>query len=100
MAVETYEAIIKIPIGKKPCTLTVDRKGDGAFEGEFSVLGSTAPIKNGRIDDEGNYSCDCTITTILGTMEGVAEGRIHDGLIEGVAKARIGVLEMKSAELW
>jgi len=33
-------------------------------------------------------------------MEGVAEGRIHDGLIEGVAKARIGVLEMKSAELW
>lgn len=48
MAVETYEAIIKIPIGKKPCTLTIDRKGDGTFEGEFSVLGSTAPVGNGR----------------------------------------------------
>ncbi|MDO4291497.1 MAG: hypothetical protein Q4C41_09755 [Eggerthellaceae bacterium] len=100
MATETYEAIIKIPMGKKPCTFTIDRKGDGTFEGEFTVLGSTAPIHNGKIDDDGNYSCDCAITTFLGTMESVAEGRIHDGLIDGVAKARIGVLPMKSKELW
>ena len=100
MAIETYEAIIKIPIGKKPCTITIDRKGDGTFEGEFSVLGSTAPVTDGKIDDEGNFSCGCTITTILGTMEGVAEGRVYDGLIDGVAKARIGVMPMKSASLW
>ena len=100
MAVETYEAIIKIPIGKKPCTLTIDRTGAGTVEGEFSVLGSTAPIGNGKIDDEGNFTCDCTITTILGTMEGVAEGRVWDGLVDGVAKARIGVLPMKSESLW
>ena len=100
MAIETYEAIIKIPIGKKPCTITIDRKGDGTFEGEFSVLGSTAPVTDGKIDDEGNFSCGCTITTILGTMEGVAEGRVYDGLIDGVAKARIGVMPMKSESLW
>ena len=100
MAVEVYEAIIKIPIGKKPCKLTINRKGDGTFEGEFTVLGSTAPVSDGKIDDEGNFTCGCTITTILGTMDGVAEGRVYDGLIDGVAKARIGVLEMKSAELW
>ncbi len=100
MAVETYEAIVKIPIGKKPCMLTIDRQGDGTFVGDFTVLGSTAPVKNGKIDDEGNFSCDCTITTMLGTMEGVAEGRVYDGLIDGVAKARIGVLPMKSKELW
>lgn len=100
MAVETYEAIVKIPIGKKPCTLTIDRQGDGTFVGEFSVLGSTAPIKDGKIDDDGNFGCGCTITTMLGTMEGVAEGRVYDGLIDGVAKARIGVMPMKSKELW
>lgn len=97
---ETYDAIVKLPVGKKPCTLTMERDGEGGFTGDFTVLGSTAPVKNGKVDDEGNFSCDCTITTILGTMEGVAEGRVHDGLIDGVAKARIGVLPMKSKELW
>ena len=100
MAVETYKAIIKIPIGKKPCTLTMERHGDGTFEGSFSVLGSTAPVQDGTIDADGNYTCKCTITTILGTMESVAEGRVHDGLVEGVAKSRMGVMQMKSAELW
>ncbi len=97
---ETYEAIIKLPIGKKPCTLKVSRAGDGTFEGEFTVLGSTAPITNGRIDDEGNYTGECKITTILGTMEAQTEGRLRDGLIDGCAKCRIGVLPVKSAELW
>lgn len=96
----TYEAIIKLPIGKKKCTLTIDPKGDGTFEGTFEVLGSSAPVANGKIDEDGNFSCDCTITTMLGTMQGVAEGRVFDGKIDGVAKARIGVLPMKSAELW
>ena len=97
---EIYEAIVKLPIGKKPCTFTINRNGDGTFDGTFSVLGSTAPVSDGKIDDEGNYSCACTITPMLGTMEGVAEGRVFDGKIDGVAKARIGVLPMKSAELW
>jgi len=97
---ETYEAIVKLPIGKKPCTLSLTRNGDGTFDGEFTVLNSTAPVTDGKIDDDGNYSCNCTITTILGTMEGVAEGRIYDGKIDGCAKCRLGVLPMKSAELW
>ena len=97
---EIYEAIAKLPIGKKPCTLTIRRNGDGTFDGTFSVLGSTAPVTDGKIDDEGNYTCACTITTMLGTMEGIAEGRVFDGKIDGVAKARIGVIPMKSAELW
>lgn len=100
MAIETYDAIIKLPIGKKECTLTFDRKGDGTYEGDFACLGSSAPVKNGKIDDDGNFSAECTITTILGTMEGTAEGRIFDGMIDGVAKARIGVLPLKSPELW
>lgn len=99
-ATETYDAIIKLPIGKKPCTLTVTRNGDGTFDGEFTVLGSTAPVTNGKIDDEGNYTADCTITTILGTLEATTEGRIHDGKIEGVAKSRMGVMQVKSEDLW
>ena len=97
---EVYEAIAKLPIGKKKCTLTINRDGEGGFTGDFSILGSTAPIANGKIDDEGNYSCECTITTMLGTMNGVSEGRVYDGLIDGVAKARIGVIPMKSESLW
>ena len=101
MAIETYDAIIKLPIGKKPCTVTIERRGDGTFDGTFSVLGATAPTTDGKIDDEGNFSCDCTITTIMGTMEATAEGRVRpDGLIEGDAKCRMGVMEMKSRELW
>lgn len=100
MAVETYDAIIKIPIGKKPCSMTMERHGDGTFTGEFTVLGSTAPVEDGKIDEDGNYSCKCTITTMLGTMEGIAEGRVHDGLIEGVSKTRMGVMQMKSESLW
>lgn len=100
MAAEVYEGKIKLPMGKKDFKLTIDRNGDGTFDGEFTVLGSTAPVTDGKIDDEGNFSAACTITTILGTMEGETEGRVYDGLIDGVAKARIGVLPMKSAELW
>lgn len=96
----TYEAIIKLPIGKKPCTIVMDPKGDGTFEGEFTVLGSTAPITDGTIDADGNYTGACTITTILGTMEATTEGRVFDGKIDGVAKCRIGVLPVKSEELW
>lgn len=97
---ETYEAIIKLPIGKKDCTVEIDPKGDGTFEGTFTVLGSTAPITDGKIDDEGNYSGACTITTILGTMDATTEGRIYDGKIDGNAKCRIGVMPVKSKELW
>lgn len=97
---ETYDAVIKLPIGKKECTVMVERAGDGTFEGTFAVLGSTAPITEGRIDEAGNYSGACTITTMLGTMEAVTEGRIFDGKIDGVAKCRIGVLPLKSKELW
>lgn len=97
---EVYNALVKLPIGKKPCTLTMERNGDGTFSGQFTVLGSTAPVSDGKIDDEGNFSCGCTITTMLGTMEGVAEGCVFDGKVDGVAKARIGVLPMKSEELW
>lgn len=95
-----YDAIVKLPIGKKGCTLAIEPAGDGAFTGEFTVLGSTAPVSDGKIDDEGNFGCGCTITTMLGTMEGVAEGRVFDGKLDGQAKARIGVLPMKSKELW
>lgn len=97
---ETYEAIIKLPIGKKPCTLVIENNGDGTFDGEFTVLGSTAPVTNGKIDEDGNYSADCTITTILGTLEATTEGRIHDGMIDGVAKSRMGVMPVKSEALW
>ena len=30
---ETYEAVIKLPIGRKPCTVAITRNGDGAFDG-------------------------------------------------------------------
>ena len=97
---EVYEGKIKLPMGKKDFKLTITRNGDGSFDGEFTVLGSTAPITDGKIDDEGNYTGACKITTILGTQEATTEGRDHDGLIDGVAKCRIGVLPLKSNELW
>jgi len=97
---EVYDALIKLPIGKKDCQVVIDRKGDGTFEGTFSVLGSTAPITEGKIDDEGNYSGACKITTILGTMESTTEGKIIDGKIDGCAKNRLGVMPIKSKELW
>lgn len=97
---EIYDAIVKLPIGKKPCTLTMVRNGDGTFDGEFTVLGSTAPVTNGKIDEEGNYTADCTITTMLGTLEATTEGRIVDGKVDGVAKSRMGVMPIKSEELW
>ena len=97
---EVYEGKIKLPMGKKDFKLTITRNGDGSFDGEFTVLGSTAPITDGKIDDEGNYTAACKITTILGTQEATTEGRVHDGLIDGVAKCRIGVLPLKSNELW
>lgn len=97
---EVYEAIIKLPIGKKPCTVAITRNGDGTFDGEFTVLNSTAPITNGKIDENGNYSGECKITTILGTQEAETEGRIHDGVIDANAKSRLGVMPLKSKELW
>ena len=97
---EVYEGKIKLPMGKKDFKLTITRNGDGSFDGEFTVLGSTAPITDGKIDDEGNYTGACKITTILGTQEATTEGRVHDGLIDGVAKCRMGVLPLKSNELW
>ena len=97
---ETYEAVIKLPIGRKPCTVAITRNGDGAFDGEFTVLNSTAPITKGKIAEDGNYTGECKITTILGTMEATTEGRIYDGKIDACAKCRLGVLPLKSKELW
>ena len=91
----TYEAVIKLPIGRKPCTVAITRNGDGAFDGEFTVS-----ITNGKIDEDGNYTGECKITTILGTMEATTEGRIYDGKIDACAKCRLGVLPLKSKELW
>lgn len=98
---ETYEALVKLPIGKKKCTLVLERHDDGTFDGTFSVLGSTAPVTDGHIDADGNYTGACTITTPLGTLESTTEGRINpDGTVEGVAKSRMGVMQIKSEELW
>lgn len=97
---ETYEAVIKLPIGRKPCTVAITRNGDGTFDGEFTVLNSTAPITNGKIDEDGNYTGECKITTILGTMEATTEGRIYDGKIDAWRQVPPGVLPLKSKELW
>ena len=97
---EVYDAIIKLPMGKKECQITIDRNGDGTFEGTFSVLGSTAPITDGKIDEEGNFSGGITITTILGTQVATTEGKVYDGKIEATAKSRLGVTSVKSPELW
>lgn len=98
---ETYNALIKLPIGKKRCTLVIERHEGGTFDGTFSVLGSTAPVVDGKIDEEGSYTGACTITTPLGTLSAVTEGHITpEGFIEGVAKSRMGVMQIKSEELW
>ena len=97
---EVYDAIIKLPIGKKECQVTIDRNGDGTFDGTFTVLDSTAPIVDGKIDDEGNFSGGITITTILGTQEATTEGRVANGQIDAKAKSRLGVTSLKSPELW
>ncbi|MCL2826366.1 MAG: hypothetical protein FWD72_03065 [Eggerthellaceae bacterium] len=97
---ETYDAIIKLPMGKKECQVTIDRKDDGTFDGTFSVLGSTAPITDGKIDAEGNFSGGITITTMLGTQVATTAGRVHDGQIEASAKSRLGTTTLKSPELW
>ena len=97
---EVYDAIIKLPIGKKECQVTIDRHDDGTFDGTFTVLDSTAPIVDGKIDADGNFSGGITITTILGTQEATTEGRIYDGKIDALAKSRLGVTSLKSPELW
>ena len=97
---EIYDAIIKLPMGKKECQVTIDRHGDGTFDGTFSVLGSTAPFTDGKIDAEGNFTGGITITTMLGTQVAEAEGRISDGKIDARAKSRLGTTTLKSPELW
>ena len=97
---EVYDAIIKLPMGKKECQVTIDRHGDGTFDGTFSVLGSTAPFNNGKIDEEGNFSGGITITTMLGTQVAEAEGKISNGTIDARAKSRLGSTFIKSPELW
>jgi hypothetical protein len=99
---EVYDAIIKLPVplGKKECKVALTRKEDGSFDGEFTVLDATAPITNGKIDADGNFSGACSITTIMGTMDAATEGKITDGKIEGAAKCRLGTMPYKSAELW
>ncbi len=97
---ESYDALVKLPIGKKKCNLTITRNGDGTFDGTFSVLGSSASVSDGKIDDEGNYTAACTITTPLGTLEATTEGVIKDGIIDGVDKSRVGVMPIKSEKLW
>lgn len=98
--VETYDALLKMPMDKKECTLTIDRQGDGTFEGTFTVFGSTAPIVDGKIDDDGNFTCAFTITTIMGTTDAVGEGRVFDGKIDGKMKNKMGIAPIKSADLW
>lgn len=97
---EIFDAIIKLPMGKKECQVTIDRHDDGTFDGTFSVLGSTAPITEGKIDAEGNFSGGITITTMLGTQVATTEGKIFDGKIEATAKSRLGTTSLKSPELW
>ena len=97
---EIYDAIIKLPMGKKDCQVIIDRHDDGTFDGTFSVLGSTAPITEGKIDAEGNFSGGITITTMLGTQVATTEGRIFDGKIEATAKSRLGTTSLKSPDLW
>ncbi|MCL1798689.1 MAG: hypothetical protein FWG23_02965 [Eggerthellaceae bacterium] len=96
---EEYDAIIKLPMGKKDCQITIDRHGDGTFDGTFTVLGSTAPFTNGKIDGEGNFSAGLTITTMLGTQVAEAEGKISDGKVDARAKSRLGTTYIKSPEL-
>lgn len=98
--VETYDALLKMPMGKKECCLTVERNGDGTFDGTFTVFDATAPIKDGKIDEEGNFTCSFTITTVLGTTDASGEGRLFDGKIDGKMKNRMGTAPIKSHDLW
>jgi hypothetical protein len=104
MAETSYDALLKLPMGKKEATIVINEHGEGTpegnFEGSFTVLDSTAPFVNGKISEDGTYSAQCTITTIMGTTDVEAEWKIIDGKIDGSVKNRMGRSPLKAPDLW
>lgn len=100
MAAMTYPIMLKLPMGKKEGELTIDDHGDGTFSGTFTILGSTADLQNCKVDEDGLYTADGELTTILGTTDMQLEWRIVDGKIDGQGKNRMGRSFMKDLSLW
>lgn len=90
-----YEVIISTPMGDLPGKVTLNIDGT-SLSGTISVMKNNNAFTGGSIDADGRVSFSGDLKTPIGKMPYTITGSYKDGVINAVAKTKMGDLEIKS----
>ncbi len=91
----TYDVILSMPMGDIPGRVVLNIEGT-SVSGSLSFMGSDNAFSGGTIDQAGNVSFKGDLKTPIGKMAYAVTGTFIDGVINAIAKTKMGDLAIRS----
>lgn len=95
MSSNEYKVSIETPMGAMDSTVVVVIDGT-SLSGMISFMGKDNDFTGGTIDEHGKLSFTGALKTPIGKMDYIITGTLVDGVIDAVAKTKMGDLKIKS----
>lgn len=95
MTSNEYEVVISTPMGDMPGKVTLNIDGT-ALSGSFAFMGNDNAFAGGTIDENGNVAFKGDLKIPIGKMSYAVTGTLKDGIIDAVAKTKMGDLTIRS----
>ena len=95
MSSNEYKVSIETPMGAMDSTVVAVIDGT-SLSGMISFMGKDNDFTGGTIDENGNLSFTGALKTPIGKMDYTITGTLVDGVIDAVAKTKMGNLKIKS----
>lgn len=92
---DTYDVIISMPMGDMPGKVVLHIEGT-SVSGSLSFMGSDNAFSSGTIDEAGNVSFKGDLKTPIGKMAYSVTGTLTNGIINAIAKTKLGDLTIRS----
>lgn len=95
MSSNEYKVSIETPMGAMDSTVVAVIDGT-SLSGMISFMGKDNDFTGGTIDEHGKLSFTGALKTPIGKMDYIITGTLVDGVIDAVAKTKMGDLKIKS----
>lgn len=95
MSSNEYKVSIETPMGAMDSTVVAVIDGT-SLSGMISFMGKDNDFTGGTIDEHGKLSFTGALKTPIGKMDYTITGTLVDGIIDAVAKTKMGDLKIKS----
>lgn len=92
-----YDVLVSTPMGDMPGKVTLNIDG-AALSGSFAFMGNDNAFSGGTIDENGSVAFRGDLKTPIGKMAYAVTGTLKDGMIDAVAKTKMGDLAIHSKQ--